>query len=169
MNREKARELLSLPFEELIGKANRIRQEHIGSNIELCGIVNAKSGACSEDCKFCAQSAHHSTNIESYPLINKEDIVAAAKKAASNGSRNFGIVTSGNRLNEQEIEDLALVLWIEVSGGFVGQKQGCPGDQCAADGYALTLSLRELRNPAPRLVAETQLVAESFRALSYFT
>jgi biotin synthase len=100
-------ELLSLPFDELLSMANRTRQRFAGSDIELCGIINAKSGSCSEDCKFCAQSAHHNVKIEEYSLKGKQEIVAAARTAKDNGAGKFGIVTSGNRLTAKEVELVA--------------------------------------------------------------
>lgn len=95
--------LLKLPLIELISQANRIRQEFIGSNIELCSIINAKSGLCPEDCKFCAQSSYHKTDVDIYQLKNTEEIVKAAVAAKKNGADKFGIVTSGNRLSDEEI------------------------------------------------------------------
>ena len=100
-------ELLNLPLAELISRANKIRKDCIGSKLELCNIVNAKSGLCAEDCKFCAQSSRHSADISTYPLIEKEKIVKAAQKAKETGAEKFGIVTSGNRLNSEELDTIA--------------------------------------------------------------
>ncbi|MFC1808243.1 biotin synthase BioB [Candidatus Omnitrophota bacterium] len=98
--------LLEIPLTELIARANDVRKEYIGDDFELCSIVNAKSGLCSEDCKFCAQSSRHKAKIETYLLISKEEIVTAAKKAKDVGARKFGIVTSGNRLTDKELNTL---------------------------------------------------------------
>jgi len=94
---------LSLPLDELILTANRVREEHCGSDIEACGIINAKSGVCREDCKFCSQSVYYKTDIKRYPLVDAGKIVRAAEKAEENGAKRFGIVTSGNRLSPAEI------------------------------------------------------------------
>ena len=99
--------LLAKPLTELIVEADRIRKKHIGSNLELCSIINAKSGLCSEDCKFCAQSSRHSAKVDVYPLKDKHEIVKAALKAKEIGARKFGIVTSGNRLNKEELKQIA--------------------------------------------------------------
>ncbi len=99
--------LVTLPLEELIREANRVRRECLGDRIELCGIVNAKSGACSEDCKFCAQSSRHLADINSYPLITPEEIYQEAVRAKMNGAMRLGIVTSGNSLTAEEIGILA--------------------------------------------------------------
>jgi len=103
MNKNQIRDILSLPIEDIISLANNARIEGIGTNIELCGIINAKSGVCSEDCKFCAQSGHYFTNIEVYSLRNKREITDAAKKSKSDGASRFGIVTSGNRLTDNDL------------------------------------------------------------------
>ncbi|MGB3242253.1 MAG: biotin synthase BioB [Candidatus Omnitrophota bacterium] len=100
-------DILTRPLDEVITIANRVRQENIGRQIELCGIVNAKSGRCGEDCRFCAQSAHHNTDILEYPLKTKNEIVAAAKESKENGAERFGIVTSGNRLMPDEVKVVA--------------------------------------------------------------
>ncbi len=100
----------TMPFDELLLVANLVRRKNCGRDIELCGIINAKSGACSEDCKFCAQSARYSVDIPGYPLKSDEEIVAAAKKAKSNGAKRFGIVTSGKRLSPDEVKSVAGVI-----------------------------------------------------------
>ena len=81
---------------ELLVEANKICQKHKGNKIKLCAIVNAKSGRCSENCNFCAQSAYYKTDIKTYPLLSLEEIVSAAKKSEKNMSATcFSIVTSG--------------------------------------------------------------------------
>ncbi|MFH1060888.1 MAG: biotin synthase BioB [Pseudomonadota bacterium] len=80
---------------DLIAQASRARQAASGHGVEFCAIVNARSGRCSEDCAFCAQSAHHQTTAEIYPLLPAAEIVARARAAAAAGAMRFGIVTSG--------------------------------------------------------------------------
>jgi biotin synthase len=106
-----------MPFDELIYAANKARHINIGHDIELCGIVNAKSGKCGEDCKFCAQSVHYSTEIAEYPLKKIEEIVTAAGEAQENGAEKFGIVTSGNTLNLDEVKTVAEAVR-EISDNF---------------------------------------------------
>jgi len=79
----------------LVAQANRIRNHFRGTRIQFCAIVNAKSGRCSENCIFCAQSAHYKTEIESYPFLNEDKILASAKTAQKNGATHFSIVMSG--------------------------------------------------------------------------
>lgn len=102
--------LLKLPLDELILRSNKIRKDFVGNKIELCNIINAKSGLCNEDCKFCAQSARYPTGISTYPLKDKDQILKAARYAKEIGAERFGIVTSGNRLNYREIEIIAKAL-----------------------------------------------------------
>ncbi len=97
-----ADKLLTAPLKSLIAEANRIRVEHTGNTLDLCSILNARSGRCSEDCKFCAQSACHQTETPVYPLKDVEEIVQAAWRAKAIGAGRFGIVTSGNRLTARE-------------------------------------------------------------------
>jgi biotin synthase len=80
---------------DLLYQANRLRRHFFGERIHLCSIINAKSGLCPEDCSFCAQSAHHTTDVQAYPLVSAEDMVSGARTAARDGAGCFGIVTSG--------------------------------------------------------------------------
>jgi len=99
--------ILSMPLDELILTANRVRQKHCDGKFEACGILNAKSGACREDCKFCAQSMRSSADVKRYPLVDAVRIVEAAEQAEINGAERFGIVTSGNRLSLSELKVIA--------------------------------------------------------------
>jgi biotin synthase len=101
---------IQTPLLENINEANRLRKEHIGEKIELCSIINAKSGLCPEDCKFCAQSLHSMSRIPTYPLKEEEDIYKSALRAKEIGAEKFGIVTSGNRLKLKEIKKIATVI-----------------------------------------------------------
>lgn len=105
--RAKAEKLLRLPMAELTAMADTIRDEHHGRHLDLCTILNAKSGSCAEDCKFCAQSCRYKTDIETYPLKSNKEIFKAAVIAKKNGAVRFGIVTSGNTLTDGELKRLA--------------------------------------------------------------
>jgi biotin synthase len=88
---------------ELLARANAVREAVHGSEVALCGITNAKSGRCPEDCGFCSQSAHFpEAEAPVYPLVGAEEIVAQAKAAERAGAREFSIVTSGTRISRQE-------------------------------------------------------------------
>jgi biotin synthase len=82
--------------------ASRVKEHFIGSRISLCSIINAKSGRCSENCAFCAQSAHHSTDVPVYPLLDEESLVSGAHAAEKSGSICYGIVTSGTTIKQGE-------------------------------------------------------------------
>lgn len=98
--------LCRAPFEELCAAAAEIRERRCGGGFDLCAIVNAKSGRCSEDCKFCAQSARYRTAIGEYPLLSPEAVAAAARAAESGGALRFSIVTSGGALSDGELESV---------------------------------------------------------------
>ena len=101
---QEIKRLLDLPLAELIAQADKVRRQYIGKRLDVCTILNAKSGLCSEDCKFCAQSSHHHTGVDIYALKSVDEMVAAAKKAKEIGSMRFGIVTSGNSLSQGDLE-----------------------------------------------------------------
>jgi biotin synthase len=89
------------PF-RVMAAATEIREHFKGRIVSLCGIVNAKSGKCPEDCTFCAQSVHYATDAPSYPLKKAAQIIAEAEAAEREGAEFFGIVTSGKRIRTQK-------------------------------------------------------------------
>ncbi|MCX8109352.1 MAG: biotin synthase BioB [Verrucomicrobiae bacterium] len=109
ITRDQALELFNLEERtdilDLIAWANRIREKYRGNGIHLCSIVNAKSGGCPEDCKFCAQSAFYKTNAPRYELIEPEPMLRAAKEAERNMATAFGIVTAWKEIKEGESFD----------------------------------------------------------------
>ena len=86
----------------ILAAASEIREHFKGKEIILCGITNAKSGRCSEDCKFCAQSSHYKTDVPSYPLKPSKEIIAEAALAKKDGAEFFGIVTSGKQVKTKK-------------------------------------------------------------------
>ncbi|HCC53872.1 MAG TPA: biotin synthase BioB [Desulfobulbaceae bacterium] len=102
-------ELKVLPLAVLMRQALATKLAQRGTSFSLCSIVNAKSGRCSEDCHFCAQSAHYQTEAPVYPLLDKARILSAAHEAKRIGASRFSLVTSGRGLAS---EDLAQVLGI---------------------------------------------------------
>ncbi|WAC07623.1 MAG: biotin synthase BioB [Thermodesulfobacteriota bacterium] len=102
-----AKKLLNTPpihLVYLIAIAHNVRHHFFGDNVGLCTIINAKSGRCSEDCIFCAQSAHYHGECEIYPLVEVEHIIRAALDAASKGIQRFSIVTSGRGLGKKDFK-----------------------------------------------------------------
>jgi biotin synthase len=86
----------------LMAHASEIRERYKGKKISLCGIINAKSGVCPENCRFCAQSAHYHTDAPTYPLVSADEILEKALAAKQAGAHFFGIVTSGTSVVEEE-------------------------------------------------------------------
>ena len=80
---------------QLCYSANKVREFFCGKEVDLCTIMNAKSGSCTEDCKFCAQSAHYKTNAEVYELVSEEAALKLAKENENEGVNRFSLVTSG--------------------------------------------------------------------------
>ncbi len=83
---------------ELLAGAHRLREQYFGDRVELCSIINAKSGRCPENCAFCSQSVHAATTTPVYPLKPLEELVQGALQAEAEGSHCYGIVTSGTRI-----------------------------------------------------------------------
>lgn len=77
--------------------AHYLKEQAFGDVVQLCSIINAKSGRCQENCAFCAQSAHHQSSPPVYPLKSREEIIAGARRAQEEGSHCYGIVTSGTK------------------------------------------------------------------------
>ncbi|MBU4185829.1 MAG: biotin synthase BioB [Proteobacteria bacterium] len=91
---------------DLIMCASKIREKYKKNIVFTCSIINAKSGRCSEDCAFCAQSAHHKTGIESYPLLDKEKMVNNSILMEKAGATKYSMVTSGHSLSDGEIDSI---------------------------------------------------------------
>jgi biotin synthase len=89
---------------DLVAVANRVRVEFNGNEIDLCSLLNAKSGKCSEDCAFCAQSAHYQTDAPTYPLMNADQMVKEAREAQKRRTGRFCLISSGRQLNDKEFE-----------------------------------------------------------------
>jgi biotin synthase len=106
---QEALDLLHSPSEsipEILCAATRIRQRYFGNTITLCSILNAKSGACGEDCAFCAQSLFHRTDAEVFGLRTKREIIEAYRAAKRRPVAHFGVVTSGRALKNNDIDRL---------------------------------------------------------------
>lgn len=106
LNRESILTLCQAPLDELCSAADEIRAHFCGNGFDLCTIVNGKSGRCSEDCKYCAQSAHYQTHVEEYSLLGTDEIVRQAKHHAEQGVLRYSIVTSGRKLGDADISQV---------------------------------------------------------------
>jgi biotin synthase len=114
LHTEEARRILQARHPELgwiLAGAQQLRYTFCGEQAGLCMIVNAKSGQCSEDCRFCAQAARYRTGAPVFPLKSVGELVAAAQRAEADGARCFGIVTSGARIEPgAELENVLAAL-----------------------------------------------------------
>ena len=132
IGREEALWLWEQPLEALCEQADRIRKHFCAGRFDLCTIINGKSGRCSENCRFCAQSAHNHTGAAEYPLLSAEEIVAQAKREDSQGVLRYSIVTSGKRLTDREVDEMCEAvrqirrecrLSVCISFGLLGEEQ----------------------------------------------
>lgn len=114
----------------LMDVANRIKEHFCGLKVDLCSIINARSGACPEDCSFCAQSSYYDTGCPKYPLLELDRLIEGAHNAKKYGATNFCIVASGRELNDKEFDRVCIAIKrireeveIEVDGslGFVSK------------------------------------------------
>ena len=96
MNKEKLLKLYNLELDELL----KISSQYVKDEVEFCSLINARNGKCSQNCKYCAQSSHYCTNIESYPLVSVEEVRKSALDAKKNKASRFAIVTSGKTPDE---------------------------------------------------------------------
>jgi biotin synthase len=90
---------------DLLSWANRIREQFKGNKIHLCSIVNAKAGACSENCSFCAQSSFYQTGSPKYGFVDPEPVLEAAEEANKNSVTAVGLVAAWKGLNEGPMLD----------------------------------------------------------------
>lgn len=98
ITKDEANYLINVSDEDtmvLLAMADKIRQKYAGAPVDCCAIINGRSGKCSENCKYCAQSAHYHTGVKEYGLLSEEQFFEAAKKAKEAGAVRFSIVTSG--------------------------------------------------------------------------
>ncbi|MCX7738252.1 MAG: biotin synthase BioB [Hydrogenothermaceae bacterium] len=110
LSTEDGLKILSTPDEyvlELVKQASRVREEFFSNEMEFCSLINAKNGACTEDCSFCAQSSHFKTPINAYSLVSKEEMLEGAEKAVLIEANRYCIVVSGRRATKEEIERIA--------------------------------------------------------------
>ena len=94
--KEELLKLYNLPLEELLKEAKK----YTFKEFEFCSLVSARTGKCSQNCKYCSQSTHYNTEITTHPLISVDEVIKTAKESKENGATNFAIVTSGKTPDE---------------------------------------------------------------------
>jgi len=123
---------------ELEKGADLIRKKYSGNRVDLCSIINGKSGHCGENCKFCAQSAHNHTSCEVYGFLPEEKILAEAKKNQDAGVNRFAIVCAGRSTSGEDFE--------KAIHAYKRMKSELKINLCASMGFLTREQLRELRN-----------------------
>ncbi len=112
--------------QELYKAANEIRLHFKGKHLEMCSILNARSGRCSEDCKWCSQSVFHKTNVDEYELVDLDVARQHAKENAAKGVHRFSLVTSGRTISNKNLDQLCDV--------YANIKKTVPIHTCASMG-----------------------------------
>ena len=98
-------ELLNLYNMDLDSLLNESKK-YLKDEVEFCSIINARNGKCSQNCKYCAQSSHYNTEIESYPLMEVNEVLEAARDSQKNGADRVAIVTSGKTPDESDFDTM---------------------------------------------------------------
>ena len=127
---------ITCDLDELCKGADMIREKFVGDKVDLCSIINGRSGKCPEDCKYCAQSAHNHTNCEVYDFLPEETIVEACKMNESEGVDRFSIVTAGKALTGEEFD--------KAIHAYETMKKECKIDLCASMGFLSAEQLHRL-------------------------
>ena len=128
---------LDCDLEEMCQGADRIRAHFIGDKVDLCSIINGRSGRCPEDCKYCAQSAHNHTDCEVYDFLPEEQIVEACKLNEREGVHRFSIVTAGKALTGEEFD--------KAIHAYETMNQECEIELCASMGFLSRQQLQRLK------------------------
>lgn len=102
--------IASMPRKELYELAHRTTRKYLGNRFDSCSIINAKSGNCSENCKWCSQSVFSRCNIEKYPLVSIDRAVKEGLYNSSFGIKRFSLVTSGKRVSKKEIDEICKIV-----------------------------------------------------------
>jgi biotin synthase len=95
---------------ELFAAANRLREAFRADRVDLCSIVSARTGACQEDCSYCAQSRVSRAEVKAHPLLGKDEVLGRARAARQAGAKRFCIVTSGRRATGPELRRIAAMV-----------------------------------------------------------
>lgn len=128
---------LDCDLEEMCQGADRIRAHFIGDKVDLCSIINGRSGRCPEDCKYCAQSAHNHTDCEVYDFLPEEQIVEVCKLNEREGVHRFSIVTAGKALTGEEFD--------KAIHAYETMNQECEIELCASMGFLSRQQLQRLK------------------------
>lgn len=106
MNKDELIKLYNEDLDTLLQTASK----YIKNDVEFCSLINARNGKCSQNCKYCAQSSHYCTNIESYPLVPLEEVKKVALEAKAHKASRFAIVTSGKTPDESDFDTILTMI-----------------------------------------------------------
>ena len=102
LSKQELLDLYNMDLDVLLNESKK----YLKDEVEFCSIINARSGKCSQNCRYCAQSSHYNTDIESFPLIDVETVVKAAHDSVNNGANRVAIVTSGKTPDESDFDTM---------------------------------------------------------------
>lgn len=137
LSKEEVLPLLQEDVNALAQAADRIRKHFCGNGFDICTIINGKSGRCSEDCKYCAQSCHYHTQAEEYPLLDADEMVRQAKYNDDKGVLRYSVVTSGKRLTDGEVS--------RMCENYRAIHRACGIELCASHGLLNEAQFRRLK------------------------
>lgn len=138
---------------EILAAATGMRRRYFGGKKFLCSIVNARSGACPEDCRFCAQSARHNTGIQVYDLMEPDKITRAYREAAKLPISHFGVITSGTSVDGSRLKKICRAVRNYERKGL---------SWCASLGEVPLDFLKELRKAGVKRYHHNLETAESY-------
>jgi biotin synthase len=155
----------------LFSSANKIRTLFRENTVGLCSIINAKSGACTEDCSFCAQSDRSKARIKVYPFMSKERVIQKAMESKKSGAKRFSIVTSGRGVSEinlleiadmiSEIKELGIIPCASL--GMLGERELSTLKSAGLDRYHHNLETSEGFFP---MICNTHSYADKLRTIN---
>lgn len=161
------------PLSALLSAADQVTKNCSHSDVELCSIVNARSGKCSENCAFCAQSVHWNTSCNVTPLISEEEVLRAAKYYEKLGVHRFSLVTSGRGLSDSDLEHLCRIyqrlsketsLKLCGSHGLITERQAKKLAQAGLTRYHCNLETSPRFFPS---ICTTHSIEDKLKSLSF--
>ncbi len=138
INKDEALKLADEDLDELTKAADELRKHFCGNWFDMCTIISGKNGHCSENCKFCAQSAHYHTGAKVYPLLGTKPIVEQAQYNYKKGVSRYGVVTSGKRVSDEEVDQLCET--------FRHMRKECGINMCCSLGLLNEQQFKKLRD-----------------------
>ena len=157
ITRDEAKQLLLVQGGELYDlfyAANKVRRHFHGNKVTFCSILPTKFGNCSEDCKFCAQSAHYDADVNAYPMMDGDDVEKACTSARDNGASAFGIVNSGRGPNKKE--------WPKIMEAIGAMKKVDGITHCATLGTLNESQARDLKAAGIRRINHNLETSKEF-------